>query len=77
MKAQFMVSARLLFGNSSLVSVERNNLYLTSISKKSAVFHIFTVTMSIGAFHSISFVADGTFRVYKLILFSYYVIFSK
>ena len=41
MKAQFMVSARFVFANSFLVSIERNDLYLTFKSKKSTVFHIF------------------------------------
>ena len=42
-----MVSVRFLFDDFFLVSLERNDLYLTFKSKTSAVFYVFTVTMSI------------------------------
>ena len=45
--AQFVVSARFLIVNFIIVSLERNNLYLTFRFKTSAVFYVFTVTISI------------------------------
>ena len=45
--AQYMVSARFLMGNLFLVSLEKNVLYLSFRSKTSAVFYVFTVTISI------------------------------
>ena len=39
--AQFVVSARFLIGHIFLVSLERNDLYLTLISKTSAVLCIY------------------------------------
>ena len=45
--AQFVVSARFLILNFVLVSLKRNDLYLTFRSKTSAVFYVFTVTIGI------------------------------
>ena len=45
--AQFVVSARFLIVNFVLVSLERNDLYLTFRFKTSAVFYVFIVTISI------------------------------
>ena len=47
MKAQFMFFARFLIDNLFIVSFEKNYLYLTFKSNISAVFYIFTVTISI------------------------------
>ena len=44
--AQFMVYARFLIVNFFLVSLERNDPYLTFRSKASAVFYVFIVTIS-------------------------------
>ena len=46
-KGQCMVSAIFLLNFFFLVSLERNDLYLTLKSKTSAVFDVFTVTISI------------------------------
>ena len=45
--AQFMFFARFLIDYFFIVSLERNDLYLTFRSKTSAVFYVFTVTISI------------------------------
>ena len=45
-KAQFMVSARLLTDDFFLVSLKRNDLHLTFKSKTSAVLYVFTATIS-------------------------------
>ena len=45
--AQFVVSERFVIVNFFLVSLERNDLYLTFRSKTFAVFYVFTVTISI------------------------------
>ena len=45
--AQFVVSARFLIVSFFRVSFERNDLYLIFRSKTSAVFYVFTVTISI------------------------------
>ena len=46
-KGQFMVSAIFLFHNFYFIILERNDLYLTFKSKTSAVFDVFTATVSI------------------------------
>ena len=42
-----MVSARFVIDTFFLVSLRRNNLYLTFKSKISAVFYVFTITRGI------------------------------
>ena len=44
-KAQFVVSAIILIVNFCLVSLERNDFYLTFRSKTSAVFYVFTISI--------------------------------
>ena len=44
---KFVVSARFLIGIFFLISLERNDFYLTFRSKTSAIFYVFTVTISI------------------------------